>query len=42
MNTRKYKYLEAFKNTVISVVRSRLIVKLFIFPMRKDYIICLT
>ena len=42
MNTRKYKYLEAFKNTVISVVSSRFIVKLFIFPMRKYYKICLS
>ena len=42
MNTRKYKYLEAFKNTVVSVVSFRFIVKLFIFPMRKDHIICLS
>ena len=28
MNTRKYKYLEAFKNIVVSVVSSRFIVKL--------------
>ena len=35
MNTRKYKYLEALKNTVVSIVSSRFIVKLFIFPMRK-------
>ena len=31
MNTRKYKYLEAFKNTVVSVVSSRFIVKLFVY-----------
>ena len=42
MNTRKYEYLEAFKNTVVSVVSSRFIVKLFIFPMIKDHIICLS
>ena len=42
MNTKKYKYLEAFKNTVVSVVSSRFIVKLFIFPIRKDHIICLS
>ena len=42
MNTKKYKYLEAFKNTVVSVVSSAFIVKLFIFPMRKDHIICLS
>ena len=42
MNTRQYKYLEAFKNTMVSVVSSRFIVKLFIFPMRKDHIICLS
>ena len=41
MNTRKYKHVEAFKNTVVSVVSSRFIVKLLIFPMRKDRIICL-
>ena len=39
---RKYKHLEAFKNTVVSVVSSRSIVKLFIFLMRKDHIICLS
>ena len=42
MNTRKYEYLKAFKITVVSVVSSRFIVKLFIFPMRKDHIICLS
>ena len=41
MNTRKYKHLEAFKNTVVSVVSSRFIVKLFILSMKKDHIICL-
>ena len=42
MNTRKYKYLEAFKNIVVSVVSSRFIVKLVIFRMRKDHTICLS
>ena len=42
MNTKKYKYLEALKNTVVSVVSSKFIVKLFIFPMRKDHIILRT
>ena len=42
MNTRKYKYVEAFKNTVVSVDSSRFIVKLLISPLRKDRIICLS
>ena len=42
MNTRKNKHLEAFKNTVVSVVSSRFMVKLFIFPMGKDHINCLS
>ena len=42
MDTTKYKYLEAFKNTVVSVVSSRFIVKFFIFPIRKEHIICLS
>ena len=42
MNTRKYKNLEAFKNTVVSVVSSRFIVELYIFLLRKDHIICLS
>ena len=42
MNARKYKHLEAFKNTLASVVSSRFILKLFIFPMSKDHITCLS
>ena len=42
INCKKYKYLKAFKNTVVSVVSSRFIVKLFILPMKKDHIICLS